>query len=115
MRDLHTNQRIANLSPHRRAVLEEQLKRLLQRQSPLSAASQIPQRDVSSPCPLSSAQQRLWLLDQLQPGGTAYTELSAMRLLGSLDMIILQRSLDEVVRRHEILRTTFATLDGAPV
>jgi SAM-dependent methyltransferase/acyl carrier protein len=54
--------------------------------------------------PLSFAQQRLWLLDQLQPGGTAYTMYRALRLDGPLELPVLQRSLEEIVRRHESAR-----------
>src|SRR5205085_12208688 len=65
--------------------------------------------------PLSFAQQRLWILDQLQPHSPAYNIFVAVRLIGPLDLVALARSLDEIVRRHEALRTTFATLDGQQV
>jgi amino acid adenylation domain-containing protein len=65
--------------------------------------------------PLSYAQQRLWFLDQLEPGGAVYNIPAAMRLRGPLDVAALQASLNEVARRHEVLRTTFATVDGQPV
>jgi amino acid adenylation domain-containing protein len=65
--------------------------------------------------PLSFAQERLWFLDRLQPGGTAYVIPAALRLGGALDVDALRRALGEVVRRHESLRTTFAEADGAPV
>ena len=66
------------------------------------------------PLPLSFAQQGLWLTDQLDPGGTAYNVPLAVRLSGSLDVEVLRRTLGEVVRRHEILRTTLAEVDGEP-
>ncbi|HEX2093612.1 MAG TPA: amino acid adenylation domain-containing protein, partial [Longimicrobiaceae bacterium] len=65
--------------------------------------------------PLSFAQQRLWFLDRLQPGSTAYNMLLALRLRGALDPRVLERTLAEVVRRHEALRTTFGEHAGAPV
>jgi amino acid adenylation domain-containing protein len=65
--------------------------------------------------PLSFAQQRLWFLDQFEPGSAAYNVPAAVRLTGNLDIPALERSLNEVVRRHEALRTTFATRDGQPV
>jgi amino acid adenylation domain-containing protein len=64
--------------------------------------------------PLSLAQQRLWIPYQLEPESTAYTMLYAVRLLGPLEVTLLQRAVDEIVRRHEILRTTIAVVDGQP-
>ena len=65
--------------------------------------------------PLSFAQQRLWFLDQLQPGNPFYNLPTTIRLTGPLDVALAQRCIDEIVRRHEVLRTTFATRDGQPV
>ncbi|RYZ34123.1 MAG: amino acid adenylation domain-containing protein, partial [Myxococcaceae bacterium] len=65
--------------------------------------------------PLSFAQQRLWLLDQLQPGSTSYNLPATVRLTGALDIGALQRTFQELVRRHESLRTTFRVRDGQPV
>ncbi len=65
--------------------------------------------------PLSFAQQRLWFLDQLAPGGTHYHMPVALRLRGALDTGALQGALDELVRRHEALRTTFPARGGEPV
>jgi amino acid adenylation domain-containing protein/non-ribosomal peptide synthase protein (TIGR01720 family) len=62
--------------------------------------------------PLSFAQERLWFLEQLEPGGAAYVMAGALRLSGALDAAALEWSLGEVVRRHETLRTTFRTVDG---
>ncbi|HEY0603237.1 MAG TPA: amino acid adenylation domain-containing protein [Herpetosiphonaceae bacterium] len=62
--------------------------------------------------PLSFAQQRLWFLDQLTPGNTAYNISSVVRLRGPLDIALLERSLSATVERHEALRTTFAMIDG---
>nr|WP_279636042.1 non-ribosomal peptide synthase/polyketide synthase [Corallococcus terminator] len=65
--------------------------------------------------PLSFAQQRLWLLDQLQPGSASYNLPATVRLTGALDIGALQRTFQELVRRHEALRTTFQVRDGQPV
>ncbi|HEY0077792.1 MAG TPA: condensation domain-containing protein, partial [Pyrinomonadaceae bacterium] len=71
--------------------------------------------DLDAELPLSFAQQRLWFLDQLQPGSPAYNMPGRMRLSGRLDARALEESIDEVVRRHESLRTTFQARDGRPV
>lgn len=65
--------------------------------------------------PLSFAQQRLWFLHQMDPSNAAYNMPLAFRLSGQLDVDALQWSLDEIIRRHEILRTTFDVLDQEPV
>ena len=65
--------------------------------------------------PLSFAQQRLWFLDQLNPGDAAYNISGALRLIGKLNISALENSLNEIVRRHEILRTTFAMAEGQPI
>jgi amino acid adenylation domain-containing protein len=65
--------------------------------------------------PLSFAQQRLWFIDQLEPGSPAYNIPLALRLTGALDPNVLARTFAEVVRRHEGLRTTFAVRGGEPV
>ncbi|HEU0078288.1 MAG TPA: amino acid adenylation domain-containing protein, partial [Longimicrobiaceae bacterium] len=68
-----------------------------------------------SPLPLSFAQQRLWFLDQLQPGSAAYNVPVPLRLRGALDARALAGALSEVVRRHESLRTVFRAAGGEPV
>jgi len=65
--------------------------------------------------PLSFAQQRLWFLDQLEPGTWGYTVAVRQRFRGPLDVAALTRALTEIVRRHEVLRTTFVNRDGQPV
>ncbi|MGE5324322.1 MAG: condensation domain-containing protein, partial [Actinomycetota bacterium] len=65
--------------------------------------------------PLSYAQQRLWFLEQLHPGTSLYHVPMAVRLSGELDVEALQASVNEIVRRHEVLRTSFALVEGRPV
>jgi amino acid adenylation domain-containing protein len=77
--------------------------------------SVIPPRSPADAPPLSFAQQRLWLLDQLQPNTALYLIASAVQMHGSLDVGVLRRSLSALVQRHETLRTTFATASGRPV
>ena len=65
--------------------------------------------------PLSFSQQRMWLLDQLEPDTPTYNISHALELSGTLDTEALKWSLGEIVSRHEALRTTFADVDGEPV
>ncbi|MCA2621159.1 MULTISPECIES: non-ribosomal peptide synthase/polyketide synthase [unclassified Microcystis] len=65
--------------------------------------------------PLSYAQQRLWFLDQLEPNSSFYNVPLALHLAGDLQADILEKSLQEIIQRHESLRTNFATIEGNPV
>ena len=67
-----------------------------------------------NPIPLSFAQQRLWLLDQLEPGNRVHHIPTLVRLKGALNIEVLSAALNEIVRRHEILRTSFPATDGHP-
>ncbi|MBJ6766222.1 amino acid adenylation domain-containing protein, partial [Myxococcaceae bacterium JPH2] len=69
----------------------------------------------TSTMPLSFAQQRLWLIDQLDPGTTTYNMPVALRLSGALDVEALRRALEVVLHRHEVLRTTFRETSDGPV
>ena len=65
--------------------------------------------------PPSYAQQRLWFIDQLEPDSALYNLASMYRMRGALNVPALQRTVNEIVRRHESLRTTFRNVDGQPV
>jgi amino acid adenylation domain-containing protein len=65
--------------------------------------------------PVSYAQQRMWFLNQLEPDSPLYNIPAAVRLRGNLNLPVLEQTLSEIIRRHEILRTTFALRDGHPV
>ena len=65
--------------------------------------------------PLSFAQQRLWFLDQYEPDKPFYNIPFALRLSGPLNVAALDQSVNEIIRRHEALRTTFSMLDGEAV
>ncbi|HEX2094837.1 MAG TPA: condensation domain-containing protein, partial [Longimicrobiaceae bacterium] len=75
----------------------------------------VPTEPVRGHAPLSFAQERLWFLDRLQPGSAAYNVSLALRVSGALDADALGRALGEVMRRHESLRTVFASVGGRPV
>jgi len=109
--DLDT--RIANLSAEKRALLTLRLQKL---RAAEAARQALPRReDPSAPAPLSFAQQRLWFLDQMEPGNPFYNVPAAVRLTGDLDVSALESSLGEILRRHAVLRTGFTTQDGQPV
>jgi amino acid adenylation domain-containing protein len=76
------------------------------------AAPGLVRRERGEKLPLSYAQQRLWFLDQLEPGSTVYNIPLALHVAGRLDKGALEQSLSEVVRRHEVLRTRFESREG---
>ncbi|HSU12938.1 non-ribosomal peptide synthetase/type I polyketide synthase [Longimicrobium sp.] len=95
------------------AELAERIEVLRREDAP--ALPPVAPADRSAPLAASFAQERLWFLDRLQPGGASYNIPLALRLSGELDAAALERALGEIVRRHESLRTTFAEMGGAPV
>ncbi|GGR87730.1 hypothetical protein GCM10010252_28150 [Streptomyces aureoverticillatus] len=103
VRDVFTARNVAALAP------------LLAEPSAAVTAEPIPPAPRDRPLPLSSAQRRLWFLDDLSDGGTEYNTGVALRLRGDLDTLALQRALDRLAARHDSLRTTFATVDGQGV
>jgi amino acid adenylation domain-containing protein len=105
-------ERIAGLSPQKRELL---LQRLNQKKESVSLAKILPQSRESNAFPLSFAQQRLWFFEQLNPGNFTYHIPAAVRLTGTLDATSLDRSLNELVKRHEVLRTGFKIINGQPV
>ncbi|HEY1348559.1 MAG TPA: amino acid adenylation domain-containing protein [Ktedonobacteraceae bacterium] len=110
-----TTQRLAELSPQKREQLYQMLAQNAQRKREQAAGPQlVPLPADGAPLPLSFAQQRLWFLDQLAPASPLYNIPYALRLKGPLHTQALRRSLQEIVRRHAVLRTTFeATEQGA--
>ncbi|WP_176065639.1 non-ribosomal peptide synthetase [Anaeromyxobacter diazotrophicus] len=99
--------RISRLSSEQRGRLVRELARRGRR-----GAATLPRGDDGAPRALSFAQQRLWFLDRLDPGSTAYLVPAALRLEGRLDPAVLERALSEIVRRHHVLRTAFVEVDG---
>ncbi|MEG4044871.1 amino acid adenylation domain-containing protein [Microcoleus sp. Pol17_C1] len=105
-------ERIAALSPQKRELL---LQRLNHKKESVSLEKILPQSRESNTFPLSFAQQRLWFFEQLTPGNFTYHIVAGVRLTGTLDARALDRSLNELVKRHEVLRTAFKTINGQPV
>ena len=105
-------ERKSNLSSAEQALLEQRRRDTL---TPHAEQQVIPRRPDQDLAPLSFAQERFWFLNQLAPGNPAYNRPMALRLTGSLDMIALEQALCEILRRHEVLRATFASVEGRPV
>lgn len=110
MTNVALDPRIRSLSPEQRRKLAERLRQ----SAPAPAETRIPRRPPGSNGVLSFGQQRLWFLEQLQPGTAAYNVPGAVHLLGPLDADALARALEDIVRRHEVLRTTFTVVNGQP-
>ncbi len=108
------SRRIANLSPEQRVLLEQRLVKNMAGTAAEHRATVRP-RNRAQPAPLSFAQQRLWFLAQLDADSRQFTVAAGLRLHGRLDIPALRRALDTIVARHEVLRTTFQTVDGSPV
>jgi amino acid adenylation domain-containing protein len=104
---------IAPVAGNRRQRL---LASLLERAGLKTAADRIPRRSEGlDDLPLSSGQRRLWFLDRVAPGNPVYNVPTCFRIRGPLDLRAFRFALNEIVRRHEILRTTFAQRNGEPV
>src|ERR1043166_1211425 len=101
-----TPTRITNLSPRKRELLE---KLLAIKGLELKQSLTLSRRERPAAVPLSFAQQRLWVLHQLDPDNPSYNMPEAVRFVGPLNTTIFEKSLNEIVRRHEVLRTTFRT------
>jgi amino acid adenylation domain-containing protein len=106
------NNYIAQLSPAKRALLEQQLK---QKAAQTVAETSIPRLRDRDSVPLSFSQARMWFLDQLEPVNPAYNRPTNIHLAGQLNVPVLEQSLNEIVRRHDILRTSFPAVDGQPI
>jgi non-ribosomal peptide synthetase component F/SAM-dependent methyltransferase/acyl carrier protein len=117
---LHCNAPEGTLTSELRAEIQERKTEIL---SFLRAANSTTSNASTSLVPisrdrnllLSFAQQRLWFLDQLVPNNSFYNVPTAVHLTGSLNLAALEETFNEIVRRHEALRTTFVTVEGQPI
>jgi amino acid adenylation domain-containing protein len=98
-----------DLSLKARALLEQRAQVAAQRREPVRGTE-----DRSSAL-LTTAQEMIWLATQLDPNTAVYNRSIAMRLLGELDYVIMQRALSEIVRRHEVLRSRIIMVGGIPL
>jgi hypothetical protein len=105
------NARLDTLSPEKRALVERSLKRRLEA---ARNSAPIPRRTESGPAPLSFSQQRMWFLDQWEPGSFTHNGARAFRLTGPIDAGALERALVRIVQRHEVLRTVYALQGREP-
>ena len=114
MKDI--SERISALTPEQRALFDARLKQK-GLHTHTTAPQTIPRRhdSDSATCPASIDQERLWFIDQLQPGNTAYNIFNASRIRGSLNVAIMERVINELIQRHEVLRTTLKSVDGLPL
>ncbi|HVG19909.1 MAG TPA: amino acid adenylation domain-containing protein [Blastocatellia bacterium] len=94
-------------------ALSERIEELLGAQS-RSAHLPIRRAPRDETLPLSFAQHRLWFIDQFEGGSYAYNMPGALKLSGRLDVAALEESLNQIIRRHEVLRTSFGVTDGRP-
>jgi hypothetical protein len=131
---------LSKLSPERRALLALRLKekragagrndstpgrgeddvrelagQAASRERHLSVAPPVVRATRGEEIPLSFAQQRLWFIDQLEPGKAVYNVIAAVRLVGPLNVAALEESFNEIERRHETLRTSFTSIGGRPI
>ncbi len=106
---------LENLSDRQRRLLELLLKEKGSADGGKESRTAITARSGSGPAPLSFAQQRLWFIDQLQPGTAAYNIPSGVRLKGPLNAGLFGQALKRTVARHETLRSTFELREGQPV
>ena len=95
------------------ALIAQGQHKLLENDKTIHAAAASLVHTLREDClPLSYSQQRLWFLDQLDPGSSTYNLFSAYQFKGDLDVLALEQSFNEIVRRHEVLRTVFKSENG---
>jgi len=103
---------VVNISEAKRALLQKYLRGEVD--GDLTSSRSIARRSGATTPQPSFAQERLWFLDQLMPASPVFNVPIAVRLSTPIDLRALQRSLQEIGRRHEVFRTTFMTVEGKP-
>lgn len=106
---IHIAKRLAALPPDKKITFEAALREKGIDRWDLPIVSQ---PKTLRPVPLSYAQQRLWFLEQLEPGKSLYNLFFALRLTGPLDLRVLEQAINAIIHRHDILRTNVVSADG---
>lgn len=105
------SEKIANMSPEKRELFEMML---MEQGVDLSEILIVPQKRDGNKFPLSFSQQRLWFLDQMEPGSPLYNIPSVIKIKGKVNTEALEKSFNKVIERHEVLRSYFRKDNGEP-
>ena len=106
---------MASLTPEQRMLFLSRLNQIHTRSGKFRPLEPLPRQPAINSFPLSYAQERLWFIDQWAASHPLYNISGALHLIGSLNVETLRQSLNEIVRRHEILRTTFTATEAGPI
>ena len=104
---------LKGMSPTKRALLEQRLRGGAA--GPLTTSEPVSRRNGSGPAPLSIVLEQVWYFSRLEPDNPVYNEAVSIRKEGQFDVTAFRAAFNEIVRRHEIWRSTFEVLDGEPV
>lgn len=104
-----------SLPPKKRALLAEWARRRDRRPRPPQNIPRLPRTCGTNTFPLSFAQERLWIASELEPDNATYNATLHYRLIGALDRMALERAINDIIGRHETLRTTFPLVRGGPI
>src|ERR1043165_8030303 len=105
-------EKTSTLSPTKQALLQQRLKKASRG---TGRRPDIPRRPDRGSAPLSFTQRQMWVIDQMTPGNPAYNLPYAFRLRGPLQVAALEDSFNQIIQRHEALRTRFAVKSGEPL
>ncbi|NEO15578.1 MAG: amino acid adenylation domain-containing protein [Moorea sp. SIO3E8] len=97
------------------ASLAKEIEIYLAQSQPVETVAIQPREENENPPPLSFAQQRLWFIEKMALSSNAYNMPLTLHLVGKLDYVVLEKSINQIIARHETLRTTFSEIDGTPV
>jgi len=112
--NLRCNAPQGTLTPELRTQISQRKQEIIRFLQQANTTSFVPMSRVGN-IPLSFAQQRLWFLDQLVPNNPFYNVPAAFHISGLLNLVALEATFQEIIERHEVLRTTFAVVEGQPV